>query len=447
MKATSIRNHFLKIVLPIVGIMWLGMTGLFTWNDYMVNLESRSASEELVSETFVLGVKQPLIQGSFIEAKIRAEALLKNSEIKCVRISVGQEIVLECPPLFKKSRYVHQVDKLIMLNEGQNQEYGKASLYFDNQDLMFQCLNRVLRSAVAFAMLVLLLFIALTRGMNPIKKEIYAILAQAKEDPSASVQNNFRISECAMVSDALRRNMKIASQVAQAHSSLAVAKQVAHDIRSPLASLKMLIDDVKGSVPQAHVSALTANANRISEIASDLIEKHEFKLRTHFEVLNAGEVCEEILTEKKNVYREFTSVGLVFLNNSKNSQIFINPSDFKRVLSNLLDNAVEACDGKGSVKVILSNVDDKVEILVSDSGSGIADDVIVRLFKPGATFGKPDGKGLGLVHAKATIEAASGKIGIFSRLGIGTEIKIVLSTYTTGEIPKDSGFRKVAINI
>ena len=132
---------------------------------------------------------------------------------------------------------------------------------------------------------------------------------------------------------------------------------------------------------------------------------------------------------------------------NKNSQIFINPSDFKRVLSNLLDNAVEACDGKGSVKVILSNVDDKVEILVSDSGSGIADDVIVRLFKPGATFGKPDGKGLGLVHAKATIEAASGKIGIFSRLGIGTEIKIVLSTYTTGEIPKDSGFRKVAINI
>lgn len=421
------------------------MTGLFTWNDYRVSLESRSVSEELVSETFVLGVKQPLIQGSFIEAKIRAESLLKNSDIKCVRITVGQDVIQECPALFKKSRFVHQVDKSVILSDSQSQEYGRVTLYFDNQDLVDQCLNRLLRAAFGFAILVILLFMALTRGMNPIKKEIYEILSQAKEDPSASIQYNFRISECAMVSDALHKNMKIASQVAQANASLAVAKQVAHDIRSPLASLKMLIDDVKSSVPESHVLALASNAKRISEIASDLIDKHELKVRTHFEVLNAGEVCEEILTEKKNICRKFPSVRFEFLDNSKNSQILINPSDFKRVLSNLLDNAVEACSGNGKVKVSLTSMDKKIELLISDSGAGIADDVIVKLFRLGATFGKPDGKGLGLVHAKATIESAGGKIGIFSQLGSGTDVKIQLDIYKA-EIPDVSETKIIALN-
>jgi signal transduction histidine kinase len=441
-KEISIRTYFLKIVLPIVGVVWLAMTGLFTWNDYNVNLESRSVSEELVSETFVLGIKQPLIQGSFLEAKIRAESLLKSSEVKCIKVIVGSDLIHDCPESFAAGRFVHQINKSIFFSDEQNQEYARVSLFFDNKDLIVQCLNRLVRAAIGFAVLALLLFFVLTKGMNPIKKEIYAILTQAKEDPSTMVRYDFRISECSMVSDALRKNMKIASQVAQANASLAVAKQVAHDIRSPLASLKMLIDDVKGSVPESHVAALTSNAKRISEIASDLIEKHEVKVRAHFEELNAGDVCEEILIEKRNVFRKLPQVNFEITNNSKNSRILINPSDFRRVLSNLLDNAVEACAGEGKIKVKLNNLDKNLEIQISDSGVGIADDVIVRLFKPGATFGKPNGKGLGLAHAKSTIEAAGGKIGIFSQQGVGTEIRITIETLNRKSSASVSDFSK-----
>lgn len=427
MKTVSIRSHFLKIVLPIAGTVWLAMTGLFTWNDYRVNMESRLESEELIADTFIIGIRQPLIQGSFIEAKIRASSLLKSKQVSCIDMRIGSEVLLGCEDQKVTGNSVNEIKKSIRLDENSGEEFGSVSMFFDNSDLLLQCLGRLARSAVGFAVAAILLFVALTRGMTPVKEEIDAILAQARQDPFDTNFKQYKITEFATVSLNLRENMKIASQVVQANASLAVAKQVAHDIRSPVASMKMLIEELKKSVPEQYVNALGANTKRISEIVSDLIERNEEKVRTHFEVVCAHSICEEILTEKQNIHRKAKALNLSISNKSENSNILINPSDFRRVLSNLLDNSIEACPMGGNIKISLKDSEKNLEITIADNGKGISDDVVIRLFKPGVTYGKTNGKGLGLAHAKSTIEAAGGKVSIFSQVGVGTELKIILA--------------------
>lgn len=426
MKTVSIRSHFLKIVIPIVAIIWLAMTGLFAWNDYQVNLASRLSSEDLIAETFITGIRQPLIQGSFVEAKIRSEALAKSNQVKCVTITMSSEVIESCKKMESKMKYDNAITKAIFLDDQESAKFGTVSLVFDNSDLVFQFFERVLRSAVGFAILAGILFSTLSIGMTPIKSEIDMILNQAKSDPHTFYSAKFMISEFSAVSETLRENMKGASQVAQVTASLSVAKQVAHDIRSPLASLKLLIDELKTKIPEDYFSALKVSSRRISEIANDLIERQEVKFKKYLEVVCAHAICEEIIKEKKNIHAAFGRINFKFENDASNSLILVFPSDFRRVLSNLLDNSIDASPIGEEVTVRMRNVGKELEIIVSDKGRGISEENIVHLFKPGATFGKSNGKGLGLAHAKATIESVGGKIEISSKLGFGTELRMVL---------------------
>lgn len=426
MKTVSIRSHFLKIVIPIVAIIWIAMTGLFAWNDYQVNLASRLLSEVLIAETFITGIRQPLIQGSFIEAKIRSEAIAKSNQVQCVTINIGSEVIESCKKSVPNRKFNNTITKQIYLDEQDKTHFGNVSIVFDNSDLVMQFLGRGLRSAFGFALLAGLLFLTLSLGMKPIKSEIDMILVQAKSDPNEFQTDNFKIAEFSRVSNALRENMKAASQVAQVTASLAVAKQVAHDVRSPLASLRLLIDNLKDKIPDDYLSALKVSSKRISEIANDLIERQELKFKKYLEVVCVQEICREIIAEKHSVHTATGRITLKFENTSTNSRVLVFPSDFKRVVSNLLDNSIEASPKGEEVTVRLSNTDKNLEILITDNGKGIAEENIIHLFKPGATFGKENGKGLGLAHAKTTIEAVGGKIGISSKVGSGTEIKIVL---------------------
>ena len=428
----------MKIVIPIVAVIWLAMTGIFAWNDYQVNLASRLSSEDLIAETFITGIRQPLIQGSFVEAKIRSEALAKSNQVKCVTIRMNSESIESCKKAESKAKFDNSITKEIFLDEQESTHFGSVTLVFDNSDLVFQFLGRGLRSTIGFALLAGLLFSTLSLGMKPIKSEIDMILEQAKSDPHTFQSGSFRIAEFSKVSGSLRENMKVASQVAQVTASLSVAKQVAHDIRSPLASLKLLIDDLKTKIPEDYFSALKVSSRRISEIANDLIERQEVKFKKLLEIVSAKDVCEEMVSEKQSIHSANGRINFKFEDSSENSQVLVFPSDFRRVISNILDNSIEASPPGEQVTVRLRNVGSELEIVVADKGKGIAEENIIHLFKHGATFGKVNGKGLGLAHAKTTIEAFGGKIGISSKLGVGTELKIILGSVVDELVAKDN---------
>ncbi|MGH2418728.1 MAG: sensor histidine kinase, partial [Candidatus Limnocylindria bacterium] len=84
-------------------------------------------------------------------------------------------------------------------------------------------------------------------------------------------------------------------------------------------------------------------------------------------------------------------------------------SELNQVWTNLVDNAIDAMDGRGTLTIRADPTDsDEVAVSVCDTGSGIGDDIRARLFEPFATS-KPPGKGTGLgLHIAHTVVARHG---------------------------------------
>ena len=106
----------------------------------------------------------------------------------------------------------------------------------------------------------------------------------------------------------------------------------------------------------------------------------------------------------------------------------IDASDFKRVVSNLLNNAAEACEKEpvSAIKIVAMYQSSKLAIVIADSGVGIPENIMPFLFNSGATFGKADGSGLGLSAAKQAVESWGGTIEIASTVSKGTTVTFTI---------------------
>jgi PAS domain S-box-containing protein len=96
----------------------------------------------------------------------------------------------------------------------------------------------------------------------------------------------------------------------------------------------------------------------------------------------------------------------------------------KRILVNLVTNAIQAMPNGGVVTVNVFAQGDGVAITVTDTGVGIPDEVKPKLFQPLMTT-KSKGQGFGLAVVKRLVEAMGGTIGFESQVGVGTQFKMV----------------------
>ncbi len=215
-----------------------------------------------------------------------------------------------------------------------------------------------------------------------------------------------------------------------------IVEQVVHDIRSPISSLQMILP-MCHNLPEHLRVPLNKAATRIRDIANNLLNKFKPKEPIIIEeeidetalapTLISAELL-EIITEKKY---EYTQLPIDF--NTHISQMgyfaFINADihAFKRMISNLINNAVEACEGKiGEITVALDVVDGTVQIMIQDNGKGMPEEVKTNILNNIAvTADKEKGHGIGFEQIRTTLEKSQGTLDIESTIGAGT--KIILS--------------------
>jgi signal transduction histidine kinase len=223
-----------------------------------------------------------------------------------------------------------------------------------------------------------------------------------------------------------------------------VASQAVHDMGSPLSSLVGIADDSPELSEQKRITLREATLT-LGDIATHW--ENEFKNtdakdeeRQPLLVLNA---LENVLSQKRYMYKK-SNVKFETDFRADSSFTFIKaaPSHFKRMISNLINNAVDALEDKlgGTVKVRLRDDNEWVIISISDNGVGMTpkmqDNIKNNTQK---SFGKLNGKGIGLGQIHKTLKSNLGKLDIHSILGGGSKIiirfpKIVIPAFIAQEI-------------
>jgi signal transduction histidine kinase len=261
-----------------------------------------------------------------------------------------------------------------------------------------------------------------------IERSLKAMPQNLKDTPFADLVNK--------VSEVLQKTSKLEIELAISKTISDLSAQVAHDIRSPLAALDSSLNDIS-QLPEEKRIIIRNAINRIRDIANNLLEKYRYNSNEKFDFDNnqtknlktclISTLIDQVITEKRLQYKTKPEINIDFelTNNSYGLFSNIDPVEFKRIISNLVNNSVEAIPyDKGNIKVILSSEDEYVIVKVKDDGRGIPPEILSRLGEKGLTFNKKGGSGLGLYHSKTTLERWSGKLEINSELNKGTEIII-----------------------
>ena len=237
------------------------------------------------------------------------------------------------------------------------------------------------------------------------EKEIQSKLLDVEEQ--LVKQNENLISEVENKSSELVRSERLATIGT-------MASRVAHDLKNPL------------TIMHTYAEMLTP------EILSKLDSKDKEKwFRLQNSIFDMGRIIEDVLdfartTEIKKKSVSFQSILKLAMNHVKSSYgvvINLSEKDYKincdarkieGVLSNIINNAVQAIDGQGEIDIETESNSEFLTIVIKDSGPGISDENLNKIFEPMFTT-KTTGTGLGLVICKSIVEQHGGTISVSNK--------------------------------
>lgn len=207
-----------------------------------------------------------------------------------------------------------------------------------------------------------------------------------------------------------------------------LACQVAHDIRSPLAALAATEKDLSG-VPEETRTLIRNAVSRIRDIADLLIEKNTSDSKEQTVAQPLVQMIYFILFEKRTRLQNLPRIQLIADLDPHSDELFahVQSLKFKILLSNLIDNSIEALNQEGKIVIRLTKTtQNQILIEIEDTGKGIPPDILPWLGRPGQSYGKLGGLGLGLYHAQNCVKRWGGQMELFSQIEKGTLIRITL---------------------
>ena len=213
-----------------------------------------------------------------------------------------------------------------------------------------------------------------------------------------------------------------------------LAGMVGHDLRNPLTGIKNAAYFLKkkgATIPEAQakemLEIIDKSIDHSNRIINDLLdyarEMHlELQESSPRSLLNATLLTMKIPGKIK--IRDLTS---------DENKIRVDPDKIERVFLNLIKNAVDAMPKGGTLEVKSTRTDSNVEISFADTGVGIPEEVLKKIYTPLYTT-KAQGMGFGLAICKRLVEAHGGEISVETAVGKGTTFTITLPIKPTLEI-------------
>jgi NO-binding membrane sensor protein with MHYT domain/nitrogen-specific signal transduction histidine kinase len=207
---------------------------------------------------------------------------------------------------------------------------------------------------------------------------------------------------------------------------------VAHELRNPLSAIRTTLPVIHEAAlaggialdrPMARIERSIARCNQLVTGLLDYTRPAVLTCKpTYIDAWLGPVLDEQTMPSLILLQRDLAATDCI---------VNLDPDRFRRVIINLIDNAMQAIEqspacGSAQHKVcVTTRVSDQLEITVSDTGPGIAPNILPRIFEPLFST-KSFGTGLGLPTVKQLVEQHRGTISIDSKPGQGTVVRISL---------------------
>lgn len=203
-----------------------------------------------------------------------------------------------------------------------------------------------------------------------------------------------------------------------------VARRVAHEIKNPLTSMRIAVDQLQrtdgpspGRTTMA-IEVLSSETDRLERLARDFADFGRLPEGPTSEV----DVMELLLELGHSAVPDGVVVRVTANGGRRTIQGHYEP--LRRAFSNLFRNAAEAMGGRGTIDVAVAGEGRGMVVTVADHGTGIPPELRSRVFEPYMTT-KPDGTGLGLALVRQTVGAHNGTIAVSETPGGGATFTLV----------------------
>jgi len=204
-----------------------------------------------------------------------------------------------------------------------------------------------------------------------------------------------------------------------------IYSQIFHELNNiitgVLMGLELSLTEENPEKIKEHIVEEISNIKRISNITAAL--SSILRGKRIYQRCNVNRVLKQSIKFIKKTLWKGIDLKLILPDITYIADI---PEEFLyEIMINLLSNARDSIEGEGTIEVSLTGTEKVVRIDIADTGRGIEEDEILRIFEPFFTK-KTKGTGLGLYIVKKLIDTYGGRIEVRSRCGVGTTFTLFL---------------------
>ncbi len=212
-------------------------------------------------------------------------------------------------------------------------------------------------------------------------------------------------------------------------------QSLTHEIKSPLSAIRGAVELIDDDMPAVQRERFMKNIRNESERITSIIDRmlqltsleHRRELRDVEEIAVVSLIDETINALDSKIHEKNISIIKSFVCEPK---VWGERFLLQQLFINLLSNAVDFTPQSGEIAISLLEIDNRVEVKIHDSGDGIPEYAIPRLFERFYSLSRPDtgrkSTGLGLPFVKEVVELHKGTIGLHNHSKGGAEALVTL---------------------
>lgn len=240
--------------------------------------------------------------------------------------------------------------------------------------------------------------------------------------------------QAALLAGRLKESQEMLEHVKQSCRQMIIAEKtsalakfsslVSHELKNPLSSLKNIsyfLGKVLQNVDERTQRMLTMFASEIDRMNALIIQMLD--LSRVKKIARTPSQLEELV---KTTLQEFKFPDTIRVTSTLEPiQASLDPERFKQVVSNVINNSLDAMPEGGTIDVSMKNVDNSVELIIKDTGAGMDADTLAQAFDPLFTT-KTKTLGLGLTLVREIVTLHNGTVELSSAKGKGTTARIAI---------------------